>query len=744
MITLVSELRRRNVLRVAAAYALAAWIFIEAGSVLLPTFGASEGTFQTYVIVVLAGFVISIVFAWIFEVTPEGVKLDKDVDRAAPTDRRSRQTMNYALIGLLILALAVSITFNVTGIRDQDSAPLVSNTIKSIAVLPFASRSSNPDNIIFADGIHDDILTKLAKIAALKVISRTSVMEYRDTTKNVRQIGRELGVDTILSGTVQRVGDNVRIYMTLIDAESDSNLWADSFDRQFTMQSIFTLQSEISESVSGALRAKLTPAEQQRIATIPTRDLRAYNRYHEARENLSYRRRETLLDARALFEEAVLLDPDYAEAHAGLAENILLLMINHSAIPFDDAVELAQSELDRALSLDPDLADAHAVQGLLHTHVWTRTNRMGQDNIAAETSFRTAIALNPNHASAHMWFASLRDSEDRLDEAITLYQQAMDLDPLARIPFSNLPMIYAKQGHHREALELWVNAVDIHPEWPTVYEYIAMHLMGMGRLDEAFAWNHKATELTTDPFVGGNISVGIYYTFGEIEKAKALLNAFPDDHPMAGLVDGFHLLIDEDITAALRYFEQLIESGTVPAKYVYDIASDTALLANELDLARKFTLLKNPVLASDAELQVDRYTAGNVIRLAYIHKETGNEKRAFELLSATLPVVQELPRLGTFGHGIRDVQIFALLGRTEDALATLREAVDAGYRSALMQDNWPLEQDPYLKTIRDDPRFTVILNDIQQYVDIMRINLERAQSSGNWDSLTARATSTRI
>jgi len=742
MNTFVSELRRRNVLRVGTAYALAAWIIIEAGSVLLPTFGASEGTFQTYVIVVLAGFVVSIVFAWIFEMTPEGVKLDKDVDRAAPAEKPSSHTMNYAIIGLLIVALAVSITFNVTGIRDRDyESPTFSGVPKSIAVLPFASRSSNPDNIIFADGIHDDILTKLAKIAALKVISRTSVMEYRDTTKNVREIGRELGVDTILSGTVQRIGDNVRINMTLIDAETDISLWAESFDRQLTMQGIFALQSEISESVSGTLQTALSPTAQQRIASIPTADLRAYNRYHEARENLSYRRRETLLEARTQFEEAVAFDPEYAEAHAGLAESILLLMINHQEIPFDEALALAQQEIDRALALDPDLADAHAIEGLLKVNVWSR-NRLGSENIDAETSFRRAIALNPNHASAHMWFASLRDNEDKLDEAIQLYQKAMDLDPLARIPFSNLPMIYAKQGHHREALDLWVNATDVHPEWPTIYEYIAVHLMGMGRLDEAFAWNREARELTSDPFIGGNINFGIYITFGEIEKAKALLAEFPDDHPLTPLIDGFRLLVDGDNNAALRFFEKIIDSGSMPPDFVYDIASDIALLVNELDLARKYTLLKNPILASDAELQVNRRTADNIIKLAYIHKETGNEKRAYELLSATLPVVQELPRLGTFGYGISDVHIFALLGRTEDALSTLRAAVNAGYRGSIMQNNWLLEEDPYLKSIRDDPRFVAIVSEIQSYIEVMRINLEQTQTSGNWDSLLGRVKTT--
>ncbi|MGH8168223.1 MAG: hypothetical protein ACREQ1_13355, partial [Woeseiaceae bacterium] len=219
----VSELRRRNVFRVAAAYALSAWILIEAGSVLLPTFGASEGFFQVYVVAVLAGFVVSVVLAWVFQWTPEGVKLDRDVDRTATEDRGTSQRMNYAIIALLVIALVVSVTFNVTDTEGE-------LPVASIAVLPFASRSANPDNRLFADGIHDDLLTRLANVKALKVISRTSVMEYRDTAKNVREIGEELGVESVLAGTVQRIGDTVRINLQLIDARSDEHIWAKSYD----------------------------------------------------------------------------------------------------------------------------------------------------------------------------------------------------------------------------------------------------------------------------------------------------------------------------------------------------------------------------------------------------------------------------------------------------------------------------------------------------------------------------------
>jgi len=247
MDSFLTELRRRNVLRVATAYALVAWIIIEAGSVLLPTFGADEDTFQVYVITVLAGFLIALVSAWVFEITPEGVKLDKDASRTIAGTGKPKNTFNYAIIGLLMVALAVSITFNVTGVRGgfqaTDERPFA--MWRSIAVSPFVSLSNAPDNAFFVDGMHDDLLTRLAKIGSLKVISRTSVLEYRSSSKNLRQIGEELGVDTLLQGTVQKVGDNVRINVQLIDAATDNHLWPATYDAEYFLHSKRNIRSDL-------------------------------------------------------------------------------------------------------------------------------------------------------------------------------------------------------------------------------------------------------------------------------------------------------------------------------------------------------------------------------------------------------------------------------------------------------------------------------------------------------------------
>jgi TolB-like protein/Tfp pilus assembly protein PilF len=734
MRNLIAELRRRNVLRIAAAYALSAWILIEAGSVLLPTFGATDKLFQGYVLLVIAGFVVAVVLAWLFEWTPEGVKLDRNVERAGARERKGSLRLNYAIIVLLAVALTVSLTFNVT----QTEHAATGAPPRSIAVLPFESRSSNPDNRLFADGIHDDLLTRLANIKTLKVISRTSVMEYRDTTRNLREIGAELGVDSVLEGTVQRIGDSVRINMQLIDANTDEHLWAQAYDRQLTMQNIFSVQTEISESVAAALETKLSPEEQVRVQSTPTLDLRAYRLFKEGKQNLYLRQLETLRTARRQFEEAISLDPRYAEAHAGLAESVLLLWNNHHVLPQEEAIAVTEASLERALELDPDLADAHAILGLMKSTLWLQ-NRMGRENMEAEAAFRRAIEKNPNHSSAYMWFASLRGNEERLDEAIELYQRAIELDPLARIPYANLPLIYAKQGDDRAAMRLWLEAVRIHSDWPVVYRYIATHLWGMGRLDEGYAWYRKGKENSDDPFDGGNLDIGILVDLGEMEQARAALDEIPEDHLLSPTVDGYRALLDGDYRRASGHFAGLIENDVIPARLLYHIASDSALLAGDLDRARQYALAADPPLGSDARDTVDRQTAQNAVKLAYIHLREGRDAEAGRLLNETLEVIRDLPRLGTYGFGLRDVQIYALLGRNEDALNAFREAIDAGYRGSLMFDGWPLDADPYLDGIRQEPRFVAMVAELDGYLDDMRNRLFEAQAAGDFDSLRARA-----
>ncbi len=736
MTSLIEELKRRNVLRVAATYAVIAWIIIEAGSVLLPTFGASESVFQTYVIVVVAGFLVSMVVAWVFEVTPEGVKLEKNVDHSESITPTTRRRLDFIFVGLLVIALGISVTLNVTGMRNANVAPPAAVVDRSsIAVLPFTSRSTDPQNQLFADGIHDDLLTRLANVSALKVISRTSVMEYRDTTKNLREIGEELGVGVVLEGAVQRVGDSVRINAQLIDATTDEHIWAKSYDRQLSMANLFAIQSEISAEIAWAMSAALTDEEQLRLANIPTDSLAAYNLYTQGRDNLYKRLLDTMQKAREQFEAAIALDPDYAEAYNGLAESVLLLLNNHQAISANEAFDIAEVAVNKALSLNPDLADAHATLGLLKSMMW-QVNRSGPGLEEAAASFVTALDLNPNNASAYMWFASARATQQRIEEAIELYHESLRVDPLGKIPYANLPGMYAQRGQNEEALKLYVKAVEIHPDWPTAYQNLAFHLNGLGRLDEAVAWAVKGKELSVDPIAGSPI-IFAYIEFGEYEKIPAVFSDVTAGHPMYEIGLSMEKALRADYDGAARVMEDTIEGGENPRRIQLALVTTFSMLAGDFDKARKYSELLNPEFAADAELQVDAFTVANLVSYSYILQNQGENRRANELLDMALSVVQTLPRMGLNGHGIRDVQILALQGKTLAALAALRDAIDEGFRGTVASNGWPMVVDPYLNSLRDQPGFQALVGELDDAMTKMRQRVTESEQSGNWDQLRA-------
>ena len=369
-------------------------------------------------------------------------------------------------------------------------------------------------------------------------------------------------------------------------------------------------------------------------------------------------------------------------------------------------------------------------------------NWIGTENLEAEAAFEQALSLNPSNAQAYMWFANLRDAENRTDEAIGYYHRSMQLDPLGRVPYNNLPTLYAQRGENEYALRLWLQAIDIHPDWPLLYELISVQLAGMGRLDEAVAWEQLFVQYSADAERVPNVSIGLYAEFGDMDRAKAMLASLPPASPLAPLAEAYRLILDGDYAAANRYLVDSIEGNDRFPQAGYDIASDIALVAGDLVHAREFLLVKTPVLQLDTELEIDRFTVGDVVKLAYIEKMQGNAGRSNELLNASLPVVQGLPRLGVFGQGVRDAEIYALLGRTEDALAAIREAIDAGFRTTTVVDTWLLGMDPYFATIRDDKRFLALLDKLDELNAVMYQRVLDAEASGDWQALRDIAGST--
>jgi TolB-like protein/Tfp pilus assembly protein PilF len=734
--SLLLELRRRNVLKVAAAYALVAWILIEAGSVLLPTFGAPEWFFQVYVIVVMSGWIVALIIAWIFEVTPEGVKLERDIDRATYQPENSGR-LNRIIITLLVLALGVSISFNLLGLREPVSDASPNRAYNSIAVLPFENRSSEPEGRFFTDGVHDDLLTRLSNIESLRVISRTSVMKYRGGEKNVRSIGEELGVATIVEGSVQQYGNQVRVNVQLIDAQTDKHIWAKTYDRSLTIENVFEIQSDISGSIAASLRQALTPAERQRLSAVPTISLEAYSRYAAGRRNLYQREFETTLEARQLFEQAIGIDPQYADAHAGLAEAAMLLLINHKAIAPDEAFRIASAATARALELNPELARAHALEGLIESERWQLT-RLGEGNQKASASFHRAIGLNPNSADTYVWFAGLRESEARFDDAIDNLRTALEIDPLGRIPYVNLPSLYAAKGENEQAIELLLQAMTIFPEWDMPYSYLTEHLQRMGRLDESVAWNRRFQEVSDDPMAGGSV-LPVYQALGYVEAIEEFTRSFPSDHALYPIGVAYVHFLNGEFAPTLAKLEPMLDQTATPFQMAYPLLVRAAIQVGEYEKAYDYLVRSSPAIVADTTLTIDRISIGAVIMLAFLEQKLGNQAKASRLLERADEAIRGMPRMGLWGHGIKDVQILALQGRPEAALDAFRDAIDDGFVSLVPFELWSIDQDPLLDTLRNDPRFESMINELEERMDALRLSLEHARETDDWQALRDRA-----
>ncbi|HET6593388.1 MAG TPA: hypothetical protein VFG48_10775 [Xanthomonadales bacterium] len=491
-----TELKRRNVIRVGVAYVVGAWLLAQVADLVLDVIGAPDVVLRSLVALLALGLAPALIFAWVFEMTPEGVKRESEVDRGRSITAQTGKKLNWVTILMLIAAVAFVAVDRYLHDRAPAAAPAAlaeapaeatgaaqPADAASIAVLPFANRSNQDDDLFFTDGIHDDLLTQLAKIHELTVISRTSVMEYRDTRKNLREIGAELNVGTILEGGIQRVGDRVRINAQLIEVATDKHLWAETFDRELTAENIFDIQSEIARKIVRAIAVKLTPEEERQLSEVPTTNLVAYESYLRARDlfyGANYARSQETA-ALPWLEKAIALDPDYTDAYALLAD--IHGQTYWRGIDTSEAfLAKYRGTIDRALGLNPDSPRAlrasanyyyrvendyrkslaltqQALQGApgdvdLRGDLALNQRRLGlwQDSIA---SFRKALALDPANrfyqsllvetmVAVNDWQGILDstlpledaapdDLDIQLDRALAQFNLSGDLRPIERV-----------------------------------------------------------------------------------------------------------------------------------------------------------------------------------------------------------------------------------------------------------------------------------------------------------------------
>ena len=438
------ELRRRKVYRVAIAYVVVSWALAQGLAQVLPVFDISNSVIRVVIALLLIGFPVALVLAWVFDVTSQGIRATSTP--SVPVARRRRNLIMLIAIGVIISVAAGFFLLPRASARKVD---------KSIAVLPFQNLSDEKENAYFADGMQDDILTNLSKIGDLKVISRTSVMSYRDGARNAREIGKSLGVGTLLEGSVRRSGNRVRVNVQLINANNDEHIWAEDYDRELT--DVFAIQTDLAQKIASALQAKLSPNEKARLDRRPTRDSDAYLLYVQAHgyANRPDRFRDTSLKAEELFEQAIKLDRNFAAAYAGLS--MVESWLYHESEPIPAHREKARLNAEESLRLQPNLPEGHLALGFSYYYG-------DRDYERALSEFEIAKRDLPNEADAYSAIAAIQRRQGKWAESTANFEKAVSLDPKNANVLFNLGLNYMAQRDFETADKIFDRAIAADPQ----------------------------------------------------------------------------------------------------------------------------------------------------------------------------------------------------------------------------------------------------------------------------------------
>lgn len=519
---LFAELKRRNVIRVAIAYAVAAWVLLQIADLVLDNIDSPAWVMQVFMLALALCFPLVVVFSWVFEMTPEGLKREKDVDRSASIAPETGQKLNHLTIGLLVIVLVIVGTERFllpegdTASRNEGTAEVLD---KSIAVLAFEDLSASGDQDYFASGISEELLNVLAQVPDLQVAGRTSSFAFKGQNRDLREIGEILNVAHILEGSVRTSGNRIRVTAQLVKTDDGFHLFSKNYDRELT--DIFQVQDDIAREIGTAMRSAILGDDSAEDSKEI--DVLAYEKYLQARQWLHTRSPALMEQASVLLDEALAIDPDYAPAMAQKALALILLSNgdgSYGDIPEAEARALSRPLLDRALELDPNLAEAHAVKGLWHY------SGSAETSLEAIASLERALAINPTMANAKNWLSSSLYEPSNYQRSVELLESVVERDPLYGPAFNNLTFQYLQTRELDKANTLIKRVQRIVGESPDVLFAGGAILASDGDLAEAYEMLTKAYEHNTRASV-----VQVWYCFvnfrlGEYDRAAEVCRGY--------------------------------------------------------------------------------------------------------------------------------------------------------------------------------------------------------------------------
>ena len=654
------ELKRRKVYRVAIAYVVVSWALAQGLAQVLPVFNISNSIIRVVIALLLIGFPGALALAWVYDVTPQGIRTTPTP--ATPGSHRRRNLIMLIATGLVISAAAGFFLLPRVSARKID---------KSIAVLPFQNLSDEKENAYFADGIQDDILTNLSKIGDLKVISRTSVNSYRDNAaRNAREIGKALGVGTLLEGSVRRIGNRVRVNVQLINANNDQHIWAEDYDRDLT--DVFAIQTDLAQKIASALQAKLSPNEKERLDHQPTQSPDAYLLFIQARDyaNRSEHFLDDSLKAKQLFEQAIKLDPKFAAAFAGLS--IVESTIYHTFEPTPAHREKARLNADESLRLQPNLPEGHLALGFSYYYG-------DRDYERALAEFEIAKRDLPNEAEAYFAIGAIQRRQGKWAESNANLKKAAALDPKDLSILVNLAYSYMALRDFDASEKLLDRATAVAPQsWATVGLKAYLAIMSRGDLSGA-------------------------------EKQIASLPADVDPNGMVTWARSWILMLQRKFPEALAVVQKfpgemlIVEgAGSIPKAFLEGLIN---LLQGNKEKAQpllEYALLVSEQLLRNAPEDPRRHAQRGFVLAALDRKQEAiaEGKRAVELLPESEDAFDG-PR------GITALaQIYACTGEFDEALRLIDHSLEtpSGLTIPL------LKLDPVWDPLRKDPRFQALID----------------------------------
>jgi TolB-like protein/Tfp pilus assembly protein PilF len=731
--SLLTELKRRKVIRVGIAYAIGAWLVLQLAEVLSELLNLPESVGPVVVIVVALGFPVVLVLAWVYELTADGLKRDADV---APEARSSGRLLNITVVVLLVLALGYFVwesRFRDDSERSARTGQQVSNQAdrleigRSIAVLPFEDFSDEGKNTYFADGLSDTLLHKLAQIRNLKVIARNSSFQFKGSNKDVREIGELLGVDTILEGSVQRSGDQVRVIAQLVRTSDGTHVWSQSFDD--TADNILDLQDRIAVSIVDQFQLSLSRADRERMLRNSTYSPEAYDLVIRAlnepadKDDLPS---SEAVDNKAiqLLKEALELDPNYALAWAYLSfEYNTLAFSADSAADFNLFVAESTAAANKAIELDPGLPQPHSALG------WV-AHRNG-NGIEASRHFRKALELDPNALDAMSGLALQLGVSDP-EEALSLLERSLELDPTSAIVYRQKHFILLALNRQQEALQSIEKAIQLSPSRGMFYNDIADLLERMGRPDEGAQYGSRLLTMEPESFIGQVTMAEAWLAAADFQQAGnwiSLMLESRSDSQVANLVEVERLLASGQYQEALDLLDTVPESNET--RYQFGVRRLAACLglhqpecavqqASLFQKELRDMMLKAGGLPPDFEFYA---TVGQMLADEQANPDYDSAETARRLLE--FPTANGSQFFGPVFY--TRAGLHARAGDLTGAVALLEQMLVSDTEAIFNIDlfSFDVERSPMLTPLRDQPEFQDWL---QRYRERRKAMLDRMQT----------------